>query len=129
MDVVGMAIPGTHLRHPRSIIWALHATEFFFYRSIHEDALNLRLLGRSSDEGHMGRLQSLSSTFFPSSATTLFPKIFSRSSLLKTRSGIGINQISTSSPIWWLLCPNGSGPPRGCAMSPLKIPFHPVSAA
>ena len=51
MDVVGMAISGTHLRHPRSIIWALHATEFFFNRSIHEDALDLTLFGRSFDEG------------------------------------------------------------------------------
>src|SRR5215469_12704292 len=43
--------------------------------------------------------QALSSTCFPSAATTLLLKIFSRSYLVKTRSGIGMNQMSTSSPI------------------------------
>src|SRR5260370_3725235 len=53
MDVVIMAIPRAHLGHPRLIILALNAAEFFFYRSIDEDALDLRLLGRSLDEGHI----------------------------------------------------------------------------
>jgi hypothetical protein len=53
MDVVIMAIPGAHLGHPRSVILALNAAKFFFYRSIDEDALNLRLLSRGSDEGHI----------------------------------------------------------------------------
>jgi hypothetical protein len=53
MDVVIMAIPGTHLGHPRSVILALYAAEFFLYRSIHEDPLDLGLLSRGSDEGHI----------------------------------------------------------------------------
>ena len=66
---------------------------------------------------------------FPSAATKLGAEISTRSSALSTRSGIGMNQMSTSSPIWWLLCPNGSGTPRGCAMSPIRIPFQPVASA
>ena len=54
MDVVIMTIPGAHFGHPQSVILALNAAEFFFYRSIHEDTLDLRLLGRSSDENHIG---------------------------------------------------------------------------
>jgi hypothetical protein len=53
MDVVIMAIPRAHLGHPRLIILALNAAKFFFYRSIHEDALDLRMLSRGSDEGHI----------------------------------------------------------------------------
>jgi hypothetical protein len=55
MDVVSMAIPRTHLRHPRSIILALDSAELFFYRSIGEDPLDFGLLGRRSDEGDIGR--------------------------------------------------------------------------
>src|SRR6266571_2253244 len=55
MDVVSMAIPGTHLGHPRSIILALNTAEFFFYRSIDEDPLDFGLLGRCSDEGDIGK--------------------------------------------------------------------------
>src|SRR4029077_14870304 len=36
---------------------------------------------------------------FPSAGTRLLAEILSRSSLLNTRSGIGMNQMSTSSPI------------------------------
>src|SRR5690242_15117565 len=55
MDVVIMAIPWTDLRHPRLVVLALNAAKFFFYRSIHEDALDLRPLSRGSDEGHIRR--------------------------------------------------------------------------
>src|SRR4029077_7058498 len=58
MDVVSMAIPGTHLGHPRFIILALNTAELFFYRGIDEDPLDFGLLGRSSDEGDIGRTPS-----------------------------------------------------------------------
>ena len=41
--------------------------------------------------------------------------------------GIGVNQISASSPTWWLACPVNIGPPRGCDMSPTRIPGQPAS--
>ena len=36
--------------------------------------------------------------------------------------GIGVNQISASSPIWWEECPDSIGPPRGWEMSPMRMP-------
>ncbi|MGC1234683.1 MAG: hypothetical protein WA838_08475, partial [Xanthobacteraceae bacterium] len=59
MDVVSMAIPGTHLGHPRSIILALETAEFFFYRSIDQDPRDFGLLGGCSDEGDIGRSPKL----------------------------------------------------------------------
>ena len=50
MNMVCMAIPRAHLRHPRLIILAFDTAEFFLYRSIDKDALDLRLLGCCSDE-------------------------------------------------------------------------------
>jgi hypothetical protein len=60
MDVIGVAIPRAHLGHPRSIILALDTAEFFFYRSIDENPLDLGLLGSCSDEGDVGRTPNFS---------------------------------------------------------------------
>src|SRR5262249_37616082 len=58
MDVASMALPGTHLGHPRFIILVLDAAELFFYRGIDEDPRYFWLLGRCSDEGDIGRAPS-----------------------------------------------------------------------
>ena len=55
MDVVSMAILGTHLGHPGFVTLALDTAQFFFYRSIDEDPLDFGLLGCCSDEGDVGR--------------------------------------------------------------------------
>jgi len=53
MDMVIMAIPWAHLGHPGLIILALNAAKFFFYRGIHEDALDFRPLSRGSNQRHI----------------------------------------------------------------------------
>ena len=53
MNMVGVAIPRAHLRHPRLIILAFDTAEFFLYRSIDKDPLDLWLLGCCSDECDM----------------------------------------------------------------------------
>ena len=37
---------------------------------------------------------------------------------LRLRSVAGLSQMSISSPIWWLRCPESIGPPRGWLISP-----------
>src|SRR5262245_40112462 len=59
MDVVGMAIPRPDLGHPRFILGALAAAQFFFYRSIDQDPFDLGLLRRCSDERDIGRTPKL----------------------------------------------------------------------
>jgi len=54
MDMVGVAIPRTHLRHPRFIVIAFYPAEFLFYRSIDQDAFDVGLLGCCFDEGDIG---------------------------------------------------------------------------
>ena len=66
------------------------------------------------------------STSSRSGATTSVAELNSRSSRLCTWSGIGVNQISTSRPTWWLVWPESIGPPRGCDMSPTRRPFQPT---
>ena len=48
--------------------------------------------------------------------------ISSRSSRDSGVFGIGVSQMSASSPTWWLVCPVSIGPPRACAMSPTSSP-------
>ena len=53
----------------------------------------------------------------------------SRSTGANGVSGAGRNQMSTSRPIWWLRWPVGIGPPRGSAISPIRIPPPILSAS
>jgi hypothetical protein len=66
-------------------------------------------------------------TSFQSSATTLVAIISSRSFTVSSRSGIGVSQMSASSPTWWLQWPVSICPPRGCAMSPTSNPLQPTA--
>ena len=54
MNVVGVAVPGTQLGHPRCIVRAFDAAELFFYRCIDQDPLDFGLLGGGSDESNIG---------------------------------------------------------------------------
>ncbi len=56
----------------------------------------------------------------------LIADISSRSARDNSRLGIGVSQISASSPTWWLACPVSIGPPRACAMSPTSNPGQPI---
>ena len=81
VDVVSMAVPGTHLGHPPFIILALDTAQLFFYRSIDKDPLDFGLLGRCSDEGDIGRspdfvINVLSSAATKSLATIFFAFLF-----------------------------------------------------
>ena len=53
--------------------------------------------------------------------------ISSRSLRDKVWSGIGVSQTSASRPTWWLAWPVSIGPPRGCDMSPTRMPGQPAS--
>src|SRR5262249_56138922 len=86
MDVVSMAIPGTHLGHPRFIILVLDAAELFFYRGIDEDPRYFWLLGRCSDEGDIGRAPSfvvdlLSIRCNQVAGQNIFPFLFAQSTI------------------------------------------------
>ena len=59
--------------------------------------------------------------------TIITADISSRSSRDNFRFGIGVSQMSASSPTWWLAWPVIIGPPRGCDMSPTRIPGQPAS--
>ena len=62
-----------------------------------------------------------------SSRTIMTADISSRSLRESCRFGIGVSQMSASSPTWWLACPVSIGPPRGCDMSPTRMPCQPAS--
>ena len=55
MDMVGVAIPRTHLGHPRFVVIALNPAEFLFYRRIDEHPLNVGLFGCCSNKCDIGR--------------------------------------------------------------------------
>ena len=55
MDMVGVAIPRTHLGHPRFVVITLNPAEFFFYRCIDENPLDVGLLGCRSNKSDIGR--------------------------------------------------------------------------
>ena len=55
--------------------------------------------------------------------------MFSRSAAESRRSGIGVNQMSASRPIWCEAWPVSIGPPRGCEMSPSSRPGQPSATA
>ncbi len=65
--------------------------------------------------------RSISLRFF----TTGRASTSSRSCRVSDRDGIGLSQISASSPIWWLAWPLSIGPPLGCDMSPTSSPGQP----
>src|SRR5262245_63165286 len=51
MNMVGVAIPGSHLGQPGFIGIALYPAEFFLYRGIDQNPLDLGLLGCCSSKG------------------------------------------------------------------------------
>src|SRR5262245_10929709 len=51
MNMVGVAIPGSHLGQPGFIGIALYPAEFFLYRGIDQNPLDLGLLGCCSNKG------------------------------------------------------------------------------
>src|SRR5215470_9045700 len=65
MDMIGMAIPRTHLRHPRFVVFGLNPAEFFFYRGIDQNPLDVGLLGRRSNKGDIGRTPIFAIDIFP----------------------------------------------------------------
>ena len=67
-------------------------------------------------------VQFMGSILCPSLATIEMADTSSRSTGVSRVSGAGRNQMSTSRPIWWLRWPVGIGPPRGSAISPIRIP-------
>jgi hypothetical protein len=125
MKVLGVAIPGPHLGKPVAISSGL-AAQRFLDRGIDEDAGDHGILRSGADELGMGMGPHFGSTSNRSGATTSVAELNSRSSRLCTWSGIGVNQISTSRPTWWLVWPESIGPPRGCDMSPTRRPFQPT---
>ena len=65
----------------------------------------------------------------PSGRTMSTADISSRCSRVRC-SGIGVSQMSASRPIWCEAWPVIMGPPRGCEISPTRMPGHiPASAA
>jgi hypothetical protein len=55
MDMVGVAIPGTHFGHPGFVVVALNPTQFLFYRGIDENPLDVGLFGCGSNKSDIGR--------------------------------------------------------------------------
>ena len=109
---------------------SLDPAQLLLDHGVDQHALDLGLLGGGLDEGDVLRCPGLRIEVLPVVGDQIGGEmVFSRSSLLSTWPGIGMNQMSTSRPIWWLAWPNGSGPPRGCARSPTRMPFQPVALA
>ena len=127
VEVIVVAVHRPHLVQPGAVAVGL-AAQRLLDRGIDEDALRrsapARRRGsrrdasasRSADRCRAGRCA-------PSSTAD----ISSRSLRDNRRFGIGVSQMSASSPTWWLAWPVSIGPPRGCDMSPTRRPGQPAS--
>ena len=90
--------PRLHLAEPGSVAAGV-AAERLLDRRVDEDALDLRVLRRRLD--HLRRASASrpsGSTSLRFGATTMVADISSRSSGVSSRSGIGVSQMSASSP-------------------------------
>src|SRR4029453_6815081 len=100
MDVGGVAIPRADLGHPRLILGAFATAQFAFYRSIDQDPFDLGLLRRRSDERDSGRTPNLIIDVLAIRCDQVGGRNIFAFLHTYTRIGIGMNQMSTTSPIW-----------------------------
>ena len=128
VDVVVMAVPWPHLRHPGRLA-ADGVAQLLLDRGVDQHALDVGRFGGGLDEGGVLRRPDFGLTCFQSSATRLMADICSRSF------GVSVclrhrhePDIDVESGLMAHVV-EGRGPPRGCAMSPTKMPFQPVALA
>ena len=97
MEVIVVAVHRPHLMEPAAVALGF-AAQRFLDRGIDEDALHARFLRRRADHREMARRPGARIDIEPIGATIMTADVSSRSSRDNRRSGIGVSQISASSP-------------------------------